>query len=69
MDKALQKNGIFFKKFELQAILKAFDCEGKVNWFGLMSVLREPMNEYRASVVEKVFDSIDSEHCGQIHYS
>ena len=27
------------------------------------------MNEYRASVVDKVFDSIDTEHCGQIHYS
>ena len=40
MDKALQQNGIFFKKFELQALLKAFEEGGKVNWFGFMSVLR-----------------------------
>lgn len=40
LDKVLQENGIFFKKFQLQAIQKAFAQEGKVNWFGFMSILR-----------------------------
>lgn len=69
MDKALQKNGIFLKKYELQAIQKAFNEDGRINWFGLMSTLREPMNAYRAEVIDKIFDSIDAYHAGQIHYS
>lgn len=40
MDKAFQQNGMFFKKFQLQAFQKAFPFEDRVNWFGLMSALR-----------------------------
>ncbi len=47
LDKVLQQNGIFFKKFEIQALQKAFAQDTKVNWFGFMSVLREPMNAFR----------------------
>lgn len=68
-DKVLQQNGIFFKKFELQALQKGFEQDGKVSWFGLMSVLREPMNAFRQAVVNEVFDSIDPDHADQIHYN
>lgn len=40
LDKALQENGIFLKKFELQAIQKAFPDGNRVNWYGFMSILR-----------------------------
>ena len=34
-----------------------------------MSIMREPLNPFRAEFVEKVYDSIDPDHAGQIHYS
>ena len=69
LDQALQANGIFFKKFEVQALQKAFDAEGKFNWFGFLSALREPLNAYRSEVVEKIYEHLDPENNGQIHYS
>ena len=47
LDKTLQENCIFLKKYELQALQKGFNIDGNVNWFGFMSVLREPMNQFR----------------------
>jgi Ca2+-binding EF-hand superfamily protein len=69
LDKVLQGNGIFFKKYEVQALQKGFDKDGKVNWFGLMSMLREPMNAFREDLVNEVFNFIDQEHSGQIHFN
>lgn len=69
LDKVLQQNGIFFKKFQLQAIQKAFSHDDRVNWFGFMSILRQPMNEFRSKIIHQIFDFIDTKNQGQIHYS
>lgn len=69
LDHALQANGIFFKKFELQAIQKTFDTDGKLNWFAFLAAMREPLNPYRSEVVEKVYEHLDPENNGQVHYS
>ena len=39
-EKALQQNGIFMKKFEIQVFQKAFEENGRLNWFNFMSLLR-----------------------------
>lgn len=69
LNKVLQQNGIFLKKYEVQAFEKGFAKDGKINWFGIMSMLRQPMNSLREDVVNEVFDYIDKEHAGQIHFN
>ena len=68
-EKALQQNGIFFKKFEIQVFQKAFEEEGRFNWFGFMQLLREPLNNFRTDLLEKIYDTIDPDHAGQIYYA
>ena len=59
--KALNENGLFFKKFEIQAFCKAYlNKEGQVDWFIFMSHLREPMGPLRRQLVENIFDNMDA---------
>ena len=34
-----------------------------------MQLLREPLNKFRSDIIEKVYDSIDPDHAGQIFYA
>lgn len=68
-EKALQQNGIFFKKFEIQVFQKAFEENGRIHWFSFMQQLREPLNQFRADLLEHVYDSIDPHNAGQIYYA
>lgn len=48
---ALNANGIFFKKYELQVFEKAFGKPGQVDWFAFLSHLKEPMGPLRRELV------------------
>jgi Ca2+-binding EF-hand superfamily protein len=68
-EEVLSKNGLFLKKFEYQVYQKAYgDESGKVNWFSFLGNIREPLAPQRKQLVEKIFDSLDTEHKGAIHY-
>jgi len=48
---ALNANGLFFKKYEIQVFQKAYGENGKINWFRFLSHLREPMGPIRKQLV------------------
>lgn len=66
---ALNANGIFFKKYELQVFEKAFGKSGQVDWFAFLSHLKEPMGPLRRELVEHIFDSMDQNKKGSLTVS
>lgn len=60
----MNTNGIFFKKYEIQSFQKAFNSNGKINWFSFLSHLREPMGPLRRQLVEHIFDNMDKDKKG-----
>ena len=64
---ALNANGIFFKKYQIQVFQKAYKNEdGKINWFDFLSHLKEPLGPARRQLVELIFDSMDEQKTGKI---
>ncbi len=54
------------KKYDIQLFEKAYNQNGKINWFGFLQHLKEPMSPSRRNLVEKIFDSMDSQHAGKL---
>ena len=63
---ALNKNGFFYKKYEVQAFEKGYGKNGKIDWFTFLSHLREPMGPERRELVSQVFDLFDKENQGKV---
>lgn len=66
LTQALNANGLFFKKWEVQVWLNAYGENGLINWFNFLSHLREPMGPVRRALVEDIFNGLDPERKGKV---
>ncbi|EGR29905.1 EF hand family protein [Ichthyophthirius multifiliis] len=68
IQKGLNQFGFFLPKVDYQCLLKYYDRnnEGLINYYELVDGIRERINERRLSLIEQLFDYVDSEKSGAI---
>lgn len=68
-ESALSEIGLFPKKVEVQALLKYYDIDGDGNicYEEFIRGLREPMNDRRKNLIDKVFCMMDRDGSGKIN--
>jgi len=65
---ALTECGLFPKKVDVQALMKYYDIDndGHISYDEFIRGLREPMNERRQKVVDKVYALLDKDGSGKL---
>lgn len=54
------------KKYDIQLFEKAYNQDSRINWFNFLNHLREPMSPSRRALVERIFDSLDTQKQGKV---